>query len=155
MGKAADGPCRVATSHASFCLLDEARSLLALQSPAALLTPPSLSLVTPAQPVTLLARETFALPTPVAPTCPASNGCDPTTPRRRKGCLQHLKAAWGIPISSTPIRAIKESSGQGETSKPPRLRSKVGLSNHLWARGAWGGASLFLSEEALTDATRK
>lgn len=133
LGKAAGWPLPGGHITRLVCPLDEARSLLAPQSPAtaALLTPPSLSLVRPTQPVTLLTRETSVLPTPVAPTCPGSNGYDPTTPRRRKGCLQHPKAAWGIPVGSTPTRAIKESSGQGETSKPPRLWSKVGLSNHL------------------------
>ena len=75
------------------------------------------------------------------PTSQGSNGFHPTTPCRRKGCFQHPKAAQGIPVSLTPVPAIKESFGRSETSKLPRPWSKVELSNHLqalWAQGAWG-----------------
>lgn len=75
------------------------------------------------------------------PTSQGSNGFDPTTPCRRKGRFQHPKAAQGIPVSLTPILAIKESSGHSEASKLPRPWSKVELSNPLralWAQEPGG-----------------
>lgn len=132
----------VAMSHASFCPLHEAGSL-GPEAPAtaALLTPTKSEPHQTHQPCRHGYPGAICSASTRRPTSQGSNGFDTTTPCRRKGCFQHPKAAQGIPVSLTPILAIKESFGHSETSKLPRPWSKVELSNRLralWAQGAWG-----------------
>lgn len=66
-------------------------------------------LIRPRDPIVMVTQEASALCQHAShSTSLRSNGFDPTTPCQRKGCLQHPKAARGIPDSPTPTPAIKE-----------------------------------------------